>query len=376
MTTGLRVAFDVTIARTNRMGSGMYARQLVDALRPIMGERLSPIDFRYATPVTQPKTARDRLATLAHDIWWTQVATLGAAHACDARLLHMPTMLAPVRSSLPVVLTVHDLAIMRFPEKFRLWHRTCVSFFLPRLARTVDAIVTGSEATKADLVDLLDVEPERVYVIPYGIGSNFAPLPIDHPRLAEVRARYRLPRDYVISVGTIEPRKNLVRLLEAIKLLRSSGNGLSELRLVHAGPIGWRADDVPRTATSLGLDEHVQFLGFVPDEDLAALYQLARASIYPSLFEGFGFPVLEAMATGCPVVTANCSSMPEVAGDAAVLVDPRSVESIADGIARVWSDDGLRRDLASRGLRRAAGYTWAATARQTLRLYDHVLAST
>src|SRR5437763_6960010 len=190
MTTGLRVAFDVTIARTNRMGSGMYARQLVDALRPIMGERLSPIDFRYATPFTQRKTARDRLATLAHDIWWTQVATLGAAHACEARLLHMPAMLAPVRSSLPVVVTVHDLAIMRFPEKFRTWHRACATFFLPRLARTVDAIVTGSEATKADLIELLGVEPNRVYVIPYGIGSHFRPLPVDDDRLDSVRQRY------------------------------------------------------------------------------------------------------------------------------------------------------------------------------------------
>lgn len=375
MTEGHRVAFDITIARTNRMGSGVYARRLVEALRPIMGERLSPIDFHYAAPYTQRKRARDRLATLAHDVWWTQVATLGAAEACDAKLLHMPTVLAPLRSTLPVVLTVHDLAIMRFPEKFRTWHRMSARFILPRVARRVAAIVTGSEATKRDLVELLGVAPERVHVIPYGIGGNFSPLSADDPRLAAVRARYALPRDYVITVGTIEPRKNLVRLLEAIKLLRESAGPLRELQLVHAGPVGWHAEDVPRSVASLGLGDHVHFLGFVPDEDLVALYQLARASVYPSLFEGFGFPVLEAMASGCPVVTANSSSLPEVAGDAALLVDPMSVASIADGVSRVWCDDALCRDLASRGRDRAASFTWEATARRTARLYDDVLAS-
>ena len=375
MTSEYRVAFDVTIARTNRMGSGMYARQLVEALRPIMGERLSPIDFQYATPFTQRKTARDRLATVAHDLWWTQVATLGAARACQARLLHMPAMLGPLRSSLPVVLTVHDLAILRFPEKFRWWHRASVTFFLPRLVRTVDAIVTGSEATKSDLVELLGVDPDRVYVIPYGIGRNFEPLAPDDPRLDHVRSRHGLPRDYVITVGTIEPRKNLLRLLRAIQRLRCSRSEFRDLHLVHAGPLGWHSDDLQRTVASLGLQTHVHFLGFVPDEDLVALYQLARASVYPSLFEGFGFPVLEAMASGCPVVTANCSSMPEVAGDAAVLVDPTSVESIADGVARVWDDGNLRRDLVCRGLNRAAVFTWEETARRTVRLYDQVLAS-
>jgi glycosyltransferase involved in cell wall biosynthesis len=290
--TGPRVAFDVTIARTNQMGSGMYARRLVEALRPLMGERLSAIDCGFATPFAHRKTARDRLATVAHDLWWTQVATVDAARACEAKLLHMPAMLAPVRSTLPIVVTIHDLAILRFPEKFRRWHRTCVALLLPRLARTVDVIVTGSEATKADLVELLGVEPERVSVIPYGIGRNFARLPDGDGRLESVRQRYALPRDYLITVGTIEPRKNLVRLLQAVGLLRSAARPLRNLQLVHVGPVGWHAQDVPRTVAELKLGDHVRFLGFVPDNDLAVLYQLARASVYPSLFEGFGFPVL------------------------------------------------------------------------------------
>jgi glycosyltransferase involved in cell wall biosynthesis len=373
---GGRVAFDVTIARTNRMGSGMYARRLLEALCPLMGERLSPIDFRFATPLTHRKTIRDRAATLAHDLWWTQVAALAAARACDAKLLHMPAMLAPLRSPLPVVLTVHDLAIIRFPEKYRVWHRTSSRFFLPRLVHRVNAIVTGSEATKADLVELLDVEPERVHVIPYGVGGKFSPPTTDDHHVERVRQRYALPRDFLMTVGTIEPRKNLVRLLKAVEHLTRSQREFAKLHLVHVGPMGWRSEDVPRTVASLGLQDRVHFLGFVPEDDLLALYHLARAAVYPSVFEGFGFPVLEAMASGCPVVTSNCSSLPEVAGDAAVLVDPTSIESIAGGIARLWEDDVQRQELSCRGLRRAAEFSWERTARQTMSLYDRVLAST
>src|SRR5438105_1023951 len=142
-----RVAFDVTAARVNRMGTGTYARKLVESLGPLLGERLTPIECGLVRPLRHAKTARDRLATLAHDTWWTQLGTVDAARACGAGLLHMPAMLAPVRSTLPVVVTVLDLAIIRFPEKFRRWHRTFSKYLLPRIVRSVEAIVSLSEAT-------------------------------------------------------------------------------------------------------------------------------------------------------------------------------------------------------------------------------------
>lgn len=370
-----RVAFDATMARTNPMGTGTYARELLGALRPLLGNRISTIDCRFARAFTHRKSAVDRLSTLAHDLWWTQVGTVDAARACDATLLHVPSMLAPIRGSVRVVVNIHDLAILRYPQKFRRWHRTWTSWLLPRVARTADAVVALSEATKQDIVELLGVAPERVAVIPCGIKGEFtAPAP-DRGFLGAVRARYALPNDFLITVGAIEPRKNLVRLLKAIKCLTDSHPTLKDLTLVHVGPVGWHADDVPRAVTDLGLGDRVRFLGFVKDAELAALYRLARASVYPSLLEGFGLPVLEAMASGCPVVTSDRSSMPEVAGDAAILVDPMCVESIANGIRRVWESDDLRKDLISRGLRRAASFTWDAAARETVRLYDRVLAT-
>jgi glycosyltransferase involved in cell wall biosynthesis len=287
----------------------------------------------------------------------------------------MPAMLAPLRKSLPVVVTIHDLAIVRFPQKFRRWHRTFSRYLLPRVVRSVDAIVTVSEATKSDLVELLGVAPDRVSVIPCGISREFATLPNDHPRLEDVRRRYSLPKGYVITVGAIEPRKNLPRLLRALKLLATSRMGCADLTLLHVGPAGWLVDDVSQTLDELDLRDRVRFLGYVPNEDLAALYQLARVSVYPSLFEGFGLPVLEAMASGCPVVTSNCSSMPEVAGGAALLVDPTSEESIAEALARIWEDDALRRELIDKGRCRASSFTWESAARATLSLYDRVLAA-
>src|SRR5205823_5391337 len=152
MTEG-RVAFDVTMARMNRMGTGTYTRKLVESLRPLMGNRLSTIEFGFARPVVHQKTPRDRLATFAHDTWWTQVGVIDAARACQANLVHVPAMLAPLRSSLPLVVTIYDLAIVRFPQKFRRWHRTFTRFLLPRLVQRVNAIVTISEATKRDLVE-------------------------------------------------------------------------------------------------------------------------------------------------------------------------------------------------------------------------------
>ena len=214
--------------------------------------------------------------------------------------------------------------------------------------RNAAAIVAVSEATKSDLVELLAVDPDRVTVIPCGISGDFAP-EADETRIDTVRRRYALPREYAITVGAIEPRKNLPRLLRALKLLAPRSKEFADLTLLHVGPKGWLTDETSTAIAELGLQERVRFLGYVPNEDLAILYQLARVSLYPSLFEGFGLPVAEAMASGCPVVTSNCSSMPEVAGGAAVLVDPTSEESIADGLALVWNDDRLRNDLIARG---------------------------
>ncbi|HEV2062559.1 MAG TPA: glycosyltransferase family 1 protein [Solirubrobacteraceae bacterium] len=228
--------------------------------------------------------------------------------------------------------------------------------------RRATAVIAASHATRRDLVEHVGLEPGRVHVVHEAI---------DHDLYRPVSRRV-VEGPYVLYVGTEHPRKNFGRVLEAFARLRRPG-----LRLVKAGGPGKGEWDF-RTATDrklagLGLGEEVVFTGRIPDEDLVALYSGALCLIFPSLYEGFGFPVLEAMACGCPVVTSTASSLPEVAGDAALLVDPCESAAIAAAAARLVDDDALRRDVAERGRRHAAGFTWERCARETLRVYDRVL---
>ncbi len=360
-----RVALDVTVARLGRAGPHVYVTELARALGPLLQDRLRPIASRFAAPVDARRTVGDRLRTLGRDLWWHQIGVTRAARRAGATLLHLPAGVGPVRRSLPTVLTVYDLNVLRFPHLFRRWFRHYARAVLPRAARSADVIITLSEASKADIVQDLAIPGERVVVIPPGVNPSFTPVAAESARAQEVRRRYGLGSDFVLTVGSVEPRKNLRSLLEAVGRLRTRG-GTSDVALVHAGPEGWLADGVSRTAGA-------RFLGYVSLPDLVALYGMARVCVYPSLYEGFGFPVVEAMACGCPVVTSNVSSLPEVAGDAAVLVDPYSVDAIAGGIATLWTDEGRRRELSARGLARARSFTWERTARETAALYERLL---
>ncbi len=368
-----RIALDLSLGTLGRIGPSVYIWRLQEALAALLGERLVPIASRFAGPVLGAhRTTRERMDTLVRDLWWHQAGVTIAARRGGCGLLHLPAGLGPIAGSFPAVVTVHDVMPIRFPNMFRPWYRRYAGVVMPRLARRARAVVTGSNAAKAEIVEWFQIPPELVTVIPHGVDAVFHPLDPDDPRAADVRHRYDLPRDFVLAVGAIAPRKNLPRLLEAVRWVRSQ-TGASTLTLVHTGPEGWRPEEVTRSVRELGLGEVVRFLGYVPVEDLRVLYGLARVLAYPSLWEGFGLPVIEAMACACPVVTSNLSSLPEVAGEAAVLVDPRSTEDLARGIAAVWCDEGLRSRLIARGLARARHFTWARAARATAAVYDAVL---
>ena len=369
--TAFRIALDLTQARLGRIGVSVYIWRLYEALQPLLGERLVPIESRFAHPVLGARrSARERLNTVLRDLWWHQGGVTLAARRRGCGLVHLPAGIGPVSGGFPAVVTIHDVMPIRFPAMFRPWYRHYVGVVTPRLARRARAVITVSNAAKEEIVDWLGVDAERVIVVPHGVDPAFRPFAPDDPQAEEMRRRYDLPRHFVLAVGSIEPRKNLPRLLEAIEALRGRPR-TSDIVLVHAGPEGWRPAEATRRR---GSPQLVRLLGYVPDADLRALYGLARVFVYPSLWEGFGMPVLEAMACGCPVVTSNLSSLPEVAGDAAVLVDPTSVDDIARGIAAVWDDDGLRACMVERGRAHARQFTWARVARETAAVYDAALA--
>jgi len=371
---GRRIALDVSHGRLGRIGVSVYIWHLHAALTALLGDRLVPIASWFARPVTGARRALgERMATLVRDLWWHQAGVTVAARRRGCGLVHLPAGLGPMAGSFPAVVTVHDVMPIRFPYLFRPWYRYYAGAVMPRLARRAHAVIADSNASKGEIVEWLRVPAERVSVVPLGVDPVFRPLAPDDPWAADVRRRHDLPRDFVLVVGAIEPRKNLPRVLEALRQVRAHP-GAPAPTLVHAGPEAWRPEAVAGAVRHLGLADAVRFLGYVPVEELRALYGLARVFVYPSLWEGFGMPVLEAMACGCPVVTSNVSSLPEVAGDAAVLVDPRSTEDIARGIAAVWCDEGLRSRLAPRGLARAAQFSWARAARETAAVYDAALA--
>jgi len=368
-----RIGFDGSYGTLVQIGMGVYIRNLLAALEPLLGDRLVKVASRFARPPRRAKrTPGEKFNTVMRDLWWHQAGAVVAARRRGAALLHMPAGLGPVVGSFPMVTTVHDVMPIRFAAQFRPWYRSYAAVVMPRLARRARAVITVSLAAKEEIVEWFGVPPERIVVIPHGVDPAFTPIHAEDPDAVAVSRRYHLPKAFVFAVGSVEPRKNLIRLLEAVRLLRDRP-ATRDVTLVHAGPEGWRPEETAAAVSRLGLKEAVQFLGYVPVGDLRALFGLARCFVYPSLWEGFGLPVIEAMSCGCPVVASGVSSIPEVAGDAALFVDPHSVENIAAGIAAAWDGGSLREDLIRRGFERARNFTWERAARATLSVYEAAL---
>jgi glycosyltransferase involved in cell wall biosynthesis len=309
-----------------RAGTARYVNALREHLRPI--------------EVSFPATSRLRTA-VADTVWYPR---LRAPDGAD--LLHCPTFRGPFRARGPLVVTVHDLAVLRHPEWFNRWTATYSRVAVPRVIRAATLVIAVSEFTKRELVDLLEVPPENVRVIPNAVGEPFT---ADGDAAAG---------DYVLAVSTLEPRKNLPRLVEGYRRA-----GLNGLPLLVAGAAGWGGVHVE--------GDGVRWLGEVQDEELARLYRGARAVAYVSLYEGFGLPVLEAMACGAPVVAARNDALEEVSGGAAVLVDPLDPDAIAAGLHEALD---RREELRPLGLARARVFDWHRVARETVAVYREAAA--
>ena len=324
---------------------------------------------KHETPlVTQKNFRRATLFAPVHHRF-EQYVLSAELYRFQLDLLHLPDFIPPLYSPWKTVITVHDLAFLYYPH-FLTAESAAYYGQIDKAVVRADHIIVPSKHTKRDLTAQLGVVEEKISVIYEAANPSFGPLPVE-PTRAEIIAKYQIPSSYVLFVGTIEPRKNVSGLLRAFAYLQRKYE-INDVGLVIAGAKGWLFDETLDLVSELGLEESVYFLGRVTDEDLHKLYVGARCHVHAAYYEGFGLPPLEAMACGTPTIVSNVSSLPEVVGDAALLVDPKEAEEIAVAIYRLLTDDRLHQELAEKGLQRAKIFSWNRAAEKTLDVYRRV----
>jgi glycosyltransferase involved in cell wall biosynthesis len=367
----LRIAIDAHSVGTGLGGNESYATNLIEALAEIDQTN------RYTLYVTK-REAVERFgnrwpnfsvrSTLPHTPLIRIPLTLSAElRRNPVDVLHVQ-FTSPPFSPCPVVVSIHDLSFEHLPETFKWRSRKQLRITVRRTARQASQVIALSEYARNDIVNTYQVSPEKISVIPLSAGAHFRPI-VNEEELQRVRQTYGIKGEYILSVGAIQPRKNLGRLVAAYARLRRSKPEVKLPKLVLAGKRGWLYDETFRAIKELELSEAVIVTGYVPENDLPALYSGALCFIYPSYFEGFGLPPLEAMQCGVPVIAGDRTSLPEVVGDAGILVDPYDVGALAAALEKVVSDPNLRSELSVKGLARAKLFEWRETARQTLAVY-------
>jgi glycosyltransferase involved in cell wall biosynthesis len=281
-------------------------------------------------------------------------------------LLHGPAYALPLICPTRSVVTIHDLSFFLYPQTFNRGNRLYLRLMTYLAARRADAVIAVSEHTRQDVIRLLDVPADHVHAVPNGIDSVFRPLP-EH-EVQRFRAEHQLPKRFVLCISTIEPRKNLATLIRAYATL-----GNTEHRLIIGGGRGWKYESIFALVDELGLRDRIWFPGFVRHSELPHWYNAADAFVFPSIYEGFGLPPLEAMACGTPVIASNASSLPEVVGSAGLLVDPTDVAALADAIHQVLRNPELAATMSAQGLTRADRFSWKASAERTAAVYERIL---
>jgi glycosyltransferase involved in cell wall biosynthesis len=378
---GKKIGVDARLA-TYRRGMGTFIYYLISTFARL-GESCQFI--LYTTNTSAPELQRLPANFSIRSInWpsyplWEQIGLPIAARSDDVDLLHCPANTAPIftPSRVKLVLTIHDVIYLLpssslpvplsvYQRLGRLYRR----FIVPIVARRADAIITVSYRSRSDILRFLDVSPERIYVVYEAPGNLFCKLP-DSREVDRVRKRYGISGPFILALGGVDPRKNTARILESFSKLKARLHSSYQLVIVGL-PVSARRR-FGHIVGRMGICSDTILVEFVPEEDLVALYNGAELFVYPSLYEGFGLPVLEAMASGTPVVASTEGAIPEIAGEAAVLVDPRNADALAEAMEMVLTDAQLREELVERGFERVKEFSWQKAAREVLDIYRKVL---
>jgi len=368
----VHIAIDAHSVGAQLAGNETYAVNLIEALAEIDQSN------QYTLYVTK-QSAADRFKnrwpnfevkrTLPH----TPLVRIPLILSAELRrnpvdVLHVQYT-APPLAPCAVVVTIHDLSFEHLPETFNRRSRAQLRLTVRRTARNAAQILTLSEFSRRDVIETYGIDPDRVAVTPAAAPAHFRPV-TNATDLRRIRATYGIERDYILALGSIQPRKNLVRLINAYSSLWKERQNLAMPQLVIAGKRGWLEGETMRAAELSAAAHDIRFIGYVAEPDLPELFSGAMCFAYPSYFEGFGLPVLEAMQCGTPVIAGNRTSLPEVAGDAALLVDPFDETVIADALRNFIENPDRRNDLRVKGIERAKRFNWQQTARLTLQAYE------
>jgi glycosyltransferase involved in cell wall biosynthesis len=360
------VAIDVTTLRGHISGVGYYTARIVEHLAQSVGTEVSELlllsNGRVERPL--PRSARliEGFRFPIRSVWMQFLLPL-LLRKIRPDIVHYTNYLAPAVPTGAYVVSVHDMSLTRTPEHHTLKKRLLTASLVPKVARSARLVLTPSKATSRDVVSDLAIPRDRVVAIPYAAAEMFRPVS-ERPDLAG------LDRPYFLFVGTIEPRKNLVRLIDAFAAF---ARRVPDVRLVLAGQRGWKCEEIYVRAAAPDVKERIVILDYVREESLPGLYSHALACVYPSLFEGFGFPVVEAMACGTPVLTSNSTSLAEIGEGVALLVNPLDTAAITEGLCSLAQEPQMRADLRTRGFARAASFSWPETGRRTLAAYRKAL---
>lgn len=354
----MRIAIDTQSTIGQRTGIGQYTSMLLSELRQVAPEHeYQEINLGYLETMRTDRRIR-----------WQQIDVPAQARKHRADLLHIPGFDAPLWHPCPTILTVHDIIGWLFPKNMPPVARFYWAYWLPFSIRFANVLIADSEATRKDLIHKLKIPADRIRVIHLGVEARFSPQ--NQEQIERCRNHYQLPQRFILYVGTLEPRKGIDTLIDAFARL---ANRCPDVDLVLAGKKGWYWQPLFERIQKHSLQNRVHVTGYVADEDVPALYSAATVFAFPSRYEGFGLPPLEAMACGTPVVSSNSSSLPEVIGDAGILVAPDDESALAMNLEAVLSDRTLHGTLSAKGVLQASKFTWTKTAVETLKVYHQAL---
>jgi glycosyltransferase involved in cell wall biosynthesis len=377
----MHIAIDGRTIKRNRTGVGVYAERLVKALLQLDQKNAYTVflledDPMIASPNLQKVMIR-RYAGIGPNRVWENLVLPRYLTKNDVDIYFCPAYVLPIlrrrrrnsKSRTKFVVTIHDLVGFIFPETFTLKMRLWQHLFVGNAVRVADRILADSEATKKDILRFYNLDANLINVVYPPVGEQFRPI-TDPATIASIRKTHNLPEKFILYVGTLEPRKNVAALARAYAKL--PGELRDRYALILAGAAGWYSAEILKEIDSLKMTDRIRILGYVDRGDLAGLYSMATVFAYLSVYEGFGSPPLEAMACGTPVLSSHSSSLPEAVGDAGFLVDPNNIDEISAHLARMLTDDSLRKKFSQAGLKWAQQFSALEKAREVLRIFEEV----